>query len=69
MKFCRLEVCNGMAALILLWTAAGCASTPRPVSHDADIEGVMEDGNASMRNGDYESAVSFYRRAGDHDGF
>ena len=63
MKCCRLEICNGMAALILLWTAASCASAPRPVSHDADIGGVMEAGNASMRNGDYESAISFYRRA------
>ena len=63
MKFCRPEICNGMAALILLWTAAGCASAPRPVSHDADIGVVMKAGNASMRNGDYESAISFYRRA------
>ncbi|MCY4546631.1 MAG: tetratricopeptide repeat protein [Gemmatimonadetes bacterium] len=63
MKFRRLEICNGMAALILLWTAAGCASTPRPDSHDADIGGAMEAGNASMRNGDYAGAISFYRRA------
>lgn len=63
MMSCRLKICNGMAALILLWAAAGCASAPRPVSHDADIGSVMEAGNASMRNGDYEGAISFYRRA------
>ena len=58
-----MMICSGLAALLLLWAAAGCASAPKPVPLETDIESVMEAGNASMRAGDYEGAVSFYRRA------
>lgn len=63
MDCARLKVCNGMAALLFLWAAAGCASAPKPVSQETDIGSVMEAGNASMRAGDYEGAAAFYRRA------
>ena len=63
MKTGRLKICNGMAALLLLWAVAGCASAPKPVTEDADIKSVMAAGNASMRAGDYEGAVSYFSRA------
>ncbi len=59
----RLKTCIGMAALSILWAGAGCSSTPRPVTDDTDAGRLVAAGNASLRNGDYAKAVTYYRRA------
>ncbi len=59
----RLTMCLGMTALFILWAGTGCSSAPRPVSDDADSGRLMAAGNASIRNGDYAEAVTYYRRA------
>ena len=59
----RLKAFLGLSAVFLLWTGAGCSTAPRPVSDVADIEMLIEAGNASMNNGEYEEAIPYYRRA------
>ena len=57
----RLNICLGMTAVCLLWAGTGCSGAPRPVTADAGR--LIEAGNASMTNGDYAKAVTYYRRA------
>ena len=59
----RLKAFLGLTAVFLLWAGAGCSTAPRPVSDVVDIEMLIEAGNASMNNGDYEDAITYYRRA------
>lgn len=59
----RLNICLGMMAVFLLWAGSGCSGAPRPVSDDADAGTLIDAGNASMRNGDYTKAATYYRRA------
>ncbi len=61
----RLNICLVVTAVFILWavSVAGCSSAPRPVSDDVDAGRLIEAGNASMRNGEYEGAVDYYRRA------
>ena len=61
----RLKTCLGITASLILWavTGTGCSSAPRPVTDDVDGGRLIEAGNASMRNGDYEGAIGYYRRA------
>ncbi len=58
----RLNICLGMTAVFILWAGTGCSSAPRPVTGDVDAGRLIEAGNASMRNGDYEGAIGYYRR-------
>ncbi len=48
---------------VLLCLSAGCASVPRPDFDEAGGDSLIEAGNASMNNGDFEEAVRYYRRA------
>ena len=61
----RLNICLGMTAVFLLWAGTGCSGAPRPVTDDdaSDAGRLIEAGNASMTNGDYAKAVTYYRRA------
>ncbi len=59
----RLNICLGMTAVFILSAGTGCSSAPRPVTDDVDGGRLIEAGNASMRNGDYEGAIGYYRRA------
>ena len=59
----RLNICLGMTAVFFLWAGTGCSSAPRPVADDVDAGRLIEAGNASMRNGAYEGAIDYYRRA------
>ena len=59
----RSNICLGMTAIFILWAGTGCSGAPRPVSVDDDAGRLIAAGNASIRNGDYAEAVTFYRRA------
>ena len=59
----QLKAILGLAAIFFLWTGAGCSNAPRPVSDIADIGILIDAGNASLNNGDYEEAITYYRRA------
>lgn len=47
----------------LLLGTIGCATTPRPIPDEISGTRMIESGNSAMRNGDYEKATTYYRRA------
>lgn len=63
----RSIICLGAAAVCLHWATSGCAGAgvgaPRTISDGADSESVKASGLALMNEGDYESAIAYYRRA------
>lgn len=59
----RIFICLGSAALFIHWASSGCAGAMRTISEDADSTDVKASGLALMNEGDYESAIAYYRRA------
>lgn len=59
----RSNICLGMTAVFILLSGAGCSGAPRPVSEDIDAGRLIDAGNASMRDGDYTKAATYYLRA------
>ncbi|MCY3773832.1 MAG: tetratricopeptide repeat protein [Gemmatimonadetes bacterium] len=59
----RLNICLGMMAVFILGAGTGCSGAPMPVSDDVETGRLIEAGNASMRDGDYTKAATYYRRA------
>lgn len=62
MNSVRTIIYLGAAAVCLHWATPGCAGAPRTVSDDADSASLKKSGLALMNEGDYESAIAYYRR-------